>query len=83
MKAAGKDYRAFEILNLGKYERQHYVGVNPNLREEEQQKQLEEKESSFVELILRAIALKKLMASRPSTGRNPDGWWLWGRSTYQ
>jgi hypothetical protein len=36
-KAAGKDYRAFEILNLGKYERQHYVGVNLNLREAEQQ----------------------------------------------
>ena len=37
LKAEGKDYRAFEILNLGKYERQHYIGVNPNLREEEQQ----------------------------------------------
>lgn len=59
LKAAGKDYRAFEILNLGKYERQHYVGVNPNLREEEQQKQLEEKESSFVELILRAYRAEK------------------------
>jgi adenine specific DNA methylase Mod len=35
LKADGKDYRAFEILNLGKYERQHYIGVNPNLREEE------------------------------------------------
>ena len=37
LKAEGKDYRAFEILNLGKYERQHYIGVNPNLREAEQQ----------------------------------------------
>jgi adenine-specific DNA-methyltransferase len=54
LKAAGKDYRAFEILNLGKYERQHYIGVNPNLRETEQQKQLEEKEAAFVALILRA-----------------------------
>jgi adenine specific DNA methylase Mod len=26
LKAANKDYRAFEILNLGKYERQHYIG---------------------------------------------------------
>src|SRR5208283_6065239 len=43
LKAEGKDYRAFEILNLGKYERQHYIGVNSNLREEEQRKQLEEK----------------------------------------
>jgi adenine-specific DNA-methyltransferase len=59
LKAEGKDYRAFEILNLGKYERQHYVGVNPNLREAEQQKQLAEKESAFVELILRAYRAER------------------------
>lgn len=56
LKKDGKDYRAFEILNLGKYERQHYIGVNPNLREVEQQKQLEKKEKAFIELILRAYS---------------------------
>jgi DNA modification methylase len=59
LKAEGKDYRAFEILNLGKYERQHYIGVNPNLREAEQQKQLEEKETAFVDLILRAYRAER------------------------
>ena len=59
LKAGGKDYRAFEILNLGKYERQHYIGVNPNLREVEQQKQLKEKEKAFIELILRAYSAEK------------------------
>jgi len=59
LKAKGKDYRAFEILNLGKYERQHYIGVNPNLREAEQQKQLEEKEAAFLDLILRAYRAEK------------------------
>lgn len=54
LKKEGKPYRAFEILNLGKYERQHYIGVNPDLREAEKQKQLEEKEKAFVDLILRA-----------------------------
>ena len=44
LKAKGQDYRAFELLNLGRYERQHYIGVNPNLREAEQQQQLAEKE---------------------------------------
>jgi len=34
LKKDKKDWRAFEILNLGKYERQHYIGVNANLREE-------------------------------------------------
>ncbi|MGH9772951.1 MAG: DNA methyltransferase, partial [Candidatus Acidiferrales bacterium] len=59
LKAAGKDYRAFEILNLGKYERQHYVGINPNLREAEQQAQLAEKEAAFLDLILRAYRAEK------------------------
>ncbi|MBW2595183.1 MAG: site-specific DNA-methyltransferase [Deltaproteobacteria bacterium] len=60
LKADGKDYRAFEILNLGKYERQHYIGVNPNLREEQQQKQIEEKEAAFLNLILRAYRAEKV-----------------------
>jgi DNA modification methylase len=59
LKADGRDYRAFEILNLGKYERQHYIGVNPNLREEEQRKQIEEKEAAFLDLILRAYRAEK------------------------
>jgi len=40
LKTEGKDFRAFEILNLGRYERQHFIGVNPNLREADKQKQL-------------------------------------------
>jgi DNA modification methylase len=54
LKAEGKDYRAFEILNLGKYERQHYIGVNPSLRDQEKQKQFQVKERAFIDLILRA-----------------------------
>ena len=54
LKKAGKDYRAFEILNLGKYERQHYIGVNQDLREEEKRKQIVKKEKDFVSLILSA-----------------------------
>jgi adenine-specific DNA-methyltransferase len=59
LKQDGRDYRAFEILNLGKYERQHFVGINPNLREEEQQKQLQEKEEAFLDLILKAYQAEK------------------------
>jgi len=54
LKEEGKDFRAFEMLNLGKYERAHYIGVNVNLREEERQKQLEQKEKDFIALILKA-----------------------------
>ena len=60
LKDEGKDFRAFEILNLGKYERAHYIGVNLNLREEEKQKQLEQKEKDFVSLILRAYKAEAL-----------------------
>ncbi len=59
LKAKGQDYRAFELLNLGRYERQHYIGVNPNLREAEQEQQLAEKESAFLDLILRAYRAEK------------------------
>ncbi len=59
LKAEDKPYRAFEILNLGKYERQHYIGVNPNLREAERQQQLEEKEAAFLDLILRAYRAER------------------------
>ncbi len=54
LKAEGRNYRAFEILNLGRYERSHYIGINPNLREEQQQEQLRQKEAEFIGLILRA-----------------------------
>jgi len=60
LKAAGKDFRAFEILNLGKYERAHYIGVNVNLREEERQRQLDQKEKDFVDLILRAYRAERV-----------------------
>jgi hypothetical protein len=69
LKAAGKSCRAFEILNLGKYERQHYIGVNPNLREVEKQKQLEVKEAEFLALILRAYRAEQTEGFKTFTGK--------------
>ncbi len=60
LKKDGRNYRAFEILNLGKYERQHFIGVNPNLREEEKRKQLEVREAAFIDLILRAYRAERV-----------------------
>jgi DNA modification methylase len=59
LKAEGNDYRAFEILNLGKYEREHFIGVNPDLREEQKQQQMAAKEAAFLDLILRAYRAEK------------------------
>jgi DNA modification methylase len=60
LKNNGKDFRAFEILNLGKYERQHFVGINQNLREEQKQKQQQKKEKDFVNLIIKAYKAEKI-----------------------
>ena len=64
LKKDGKDYRAFEILNLGRYERQHYVGVNANLREEEQERQLAKKETDFVTLLTKAYKAEPIQGFR-------------------
>ncbi len=69
LKKAGKDYRAFEVLNLGKYERQHYIGVNPNLRDEEKEKQLAQKEKDFLDLILHAYRADKVEGFRTFHGK--------------
>jgi site-specific DNA-methyltransferase (adenine-specific)/adenine-specific DNA-methyltransferase len=69
LKKEGKDFRAFEILNLGKYERAHYIGVNLNLREEEQKKQLEQREKDFIALILRAYRAEAVEAFRAFHGK--------------
>ena len=60
LKSANKEYRAFEILNLGRYERQHYVDVNADLREDRQQQQIDTKEAAFLNLILRAYSAEKV-----------------------
>jgi len=72
LKEKGKDYRAFEVLNLGKYERQHYIGVNPNFREEEKQKQLEKKEQNFIDLILHAYRAEKLEGYKTFHGKKSN-----------
>lgn len=54
MRDGGKDYRAFEILNLGRYAREHYIGVNPNLSDDQKQVQIAKKEKDFVDLIVKA-----------------------------
>lgn len=72
LKAAEKNYRAFEILNLGKYERQHYIGVNPNLREIEKQKQLAKKEKDFVNLILHAYRAQPAEGFRAFQGKKSN-----------
>ena len=54
LKAAEKDFRAFEVLNLGRYERQAYLNVGGRLTPSQKAQALAQKETEFRELILRA-----------------------------
>lgn len=53
-KAVEQDFRAFEVLNLGRYERQAYLNVGGRLTGEQKAQALAQKENDFRELILRA-----------------------------
>ncbi len=60
LKAAGKGFRAFEVLNLGRYERQAYLHVGGRLTREQREAALAAKEREFRELILRAYKAEPL-----------------------
>ena len=53
-KKAEQDFRAFEVLNLGRYERQAYLNVGGRLNGTQKAQALAQKENEFRELILRA-----------------------------
>jgi len=72
MKKSGKNFRAFEILNLGKYEREQYVSVDVDLREQERQKVLERKEKQYVELILSAYNAQTVDSYNNFVGKKRD-----------
>ena len=68
--AAGKPFRAFEVLNLGRYERQAYLNVSGRLSREQKEEALAHKEREFRELILRAYKAQPLEDTSFFHGRN-------------
>ncbi len=69
LKQAAKQYRAFEILNLGKYERQYFVGIDPTLPETERRALSLRKEGEYLALILSAFRAERVEQSPPFHGR--------------
>ena len=53
-KSIEEDFRAFEVLNLGRYERQAYLNVGGRLTAQQKAQALAQKENEFRSLILRA-----------------------------
>ncbi len=54
LKKSKNNWRAFEVLNLGKYQRQHYIYDGKSERDEIKLKEKKQKERDFVKLILEA-----------------------------
>jgi DNA modification methylase len=70
LKAAGKPFRAFEVLNLGRYERQAYLNVAGRLTGKKKEQALARKEQHFRDLILKAYRAEPL----------PDAGFFYGKS---
>jgi DNA modification methylase len=69
LKAKGEPYRAFEILNLGKYERQYFVGVDMSLPEDARHAQSLLREEHYLSLILSAYKAERVFQAPPFHGR--------------
>ena len=70
LKAAEKDFRAFEVLNLGRYERQAYLNVTGRLTGKQKAEALAIKEREFRDLILRAYKAEPLQGESFFHGKN-------------
>jgi DNA modification methylase len=72
LQKAGKDFRAFEILNIGKYERESFLNTNDDLRAEEKAQQAERKEKEFIKLILSAYKAEEVESFAYIVGKKRD-----------
>ncbi len=63
-----KKYNAFEILNLGHYDRQYYMGIDPTLPKDERDSQAHLKENEYFNLIHKAYKSEPLHNMAPFHG---------------
>jgi site-specific DNA-methyltransferase (adenine-specific)/adenine-specific DNA-methyltransferase len=70
LKKDGKPFRSFEVLNLGRYERQAYLNVSSRLTGKKKAEALQRKEQEFRALILRAYKAEPLQADAFFDGKH-------------
>jgi site-specific DNA-methyltransferase (adenine-specific)/adenine-specific DNA-methyltransferase len=70
LKAEGKPFRAFEVLNLGRYERQAYLNVGLRMSAKKKAEALANKEREFRDLILKAYRAEALPDAGFFHGKN-------------
>jgi adenine specific DNA methylase Mod len=69
LKNKGLDYRAFEILNLGKYQREHFIYDGKNERDEFKKIEKLQKENAFKKLILEAYKATEIQGFNTLHGK--------------
>jgi hypothetical protein len=69
LKHEGKNYRAFEVLNLGKYEREFFVSGLSELDEKSEQQVENNRELAFNSLILQAYQAEPVSGFRTFRGK--------------
>lgn len=72
LKKESKNFRAFEILNVGRYERENFLAVNDDLRAEQKAIQAERKEKEFVKLIVSAYKAEPVESFINMVGKKRD-----------
>ena len=70
LKDSGKPFRAFEVLNLGRYERQAYLNIGGRLTGKQKEQALAQKEREFRDLIVRAYKAEPLEGEPFFHGKN-------------
>ena len=79
-KVADQNFRAFEVLNLGRYERQAYLNVGGRLTGTQKEAALVRKEAEFQELILRAYKATPFCGGVGATTATQDGFFHGARN---
>lgn len=69
LKAEATPYRSFEVLNLGKYERQYFAGIDPTLPEDQRRAVSLQKEEHYLTMILAAYKAERVFQLPPFHGR--------------
>ncbi len=72
LKAEGKNFRAFEVLNLGKYERQFFMGIPADIPKDQQEQLLAEKEEKYIKLVLEGYSAQPIKGYRLLHGKKSN-----------
>ena len=67
-----KNWRSFEVLNLGKYQREHFIYDGKNIRDESFLQERLDKEQKFEKLIFDAYKVTKISGFKTIHGKRGD-----------